>query len=116
VGGLVGGAIAGRQAAKAQAEVSAGTQSERWPTGKFAVGLTDQRLLTFNFTAMGKPKELTAEFSLQDVAQVELESKKLMKVVRFGFADGSSVVVECGKLEKVDEFVSAFDKAKAGQG
>ncbi len=115
VGGLIGGAVAGRQAAKAQAKAGAGSRAADWPPGKFAVGLTDQRLLTFSFTAMGKPKEMTSEFPLQDVAQVVLESRKLMQVVRFGFTDGSSVVVECGRLEKVGDFVSAFEKAKANQ-
>lgn len=115
VGGLVGGAIAGRQASKAQANMVAGSSASKWPGGKFALGLTDQRLLAFNYTAMGKPKEMIGEIPLQDVAKVELESKKLMQAVRFDFSDTSSVVVECAKLEKVGDFISAFDKAKASQ-
>jgi hypothetical protein len=56
VGGLIGATIAQRQAAKSQA--TSGPLATAWPKGNSAVGLTDQRLLIFNHTAMGKPKDL----------------------------------------------------------
>lgn len=115
VGGLIGGAVAGSQAKKAQANMATGSLATKWPAGRFAVGLTEQRLLAFNYTAMGKPKEMTAEFPLQDVAQVALESKKLTQAVKFEFSDTSSIVVECGAREKVGDFISAFEKAKANR-
>ena len=113
VGGLVGAAIAGKQASKAQAGAGEGTMAQGWATGRFAVALTDQRLLTFNYTAMGKPKDLTSEHPLSDIASVEKTPKKLTQGVRFGFADGSSVEVECAKLEKVGDFVTAFLSLKS---
>lgn len=115
VGGLVGAAVAGRQAQKAHAKVGEGTLASGWPQGRLAVGLTDQRLLTFNYTALGKPKDMTGEFPLNEVSSVELEKKKVANAVRFAFVDGSAVEVECAKLEKVGDFVSAFQGVKAGQ-
>lgn len=116
VGGLVGQAVAGKQAAKAQAGAAEGSMAQGWATGRFAVALTDQRLLTFNYTAMGKPKDLTTEHPLSDIAAVEKTPKKLTQGVRFSFADGSAAEVECAKLEKVGDFVSAFESVKAGTG
>lgn len=112
VGGLVGAAVAGKQAAKAQAQAGEGSIAKNWATGKFAVALTDQRLLTFNYTAMGKPKDLTSELNLDQVANVEKTKKKITNGVLFSFADGSAIEVECGKLEKVGDFVDAFQKVK----
>lgn len=115
VGGLIGAAVASRQAAKAQAGVGGGTVASRWPGGRFAVGLTDRRVLTFSYTAMGAPKEMTGEFPLSDIAGVDVDKKKISTLVRFNFADGSAAEVECAKLEKVGDFVEAFQGAKARQ-
>ena len=114
VGGLVGAAVAQKKAGKAQAGATEGSIAQNWAKGRFAVALTNQRLLTFNYTAMGKPKDLTSEMPLAEVASVDLEPKKLTKGVRFAFSDGSAIEVECAKLEKVDDFVSAFQQVKAG--
>lgn len=114
VGGLVGQAIASKQAAKAQAASGEGSMAANWATGRFAVALTDQRLLTFSYTAMGKPKDLTSEHPLSDISSVEKTPKKLTQGVRFGFVDGSAVEVECAKLEKVGDFLDAFQSVKAG--
>lgn len=113
VGGLVGGVIASRQASKAQAEAGAESLAASWPQGRHAVGLTDQRLLTFNYTFMGKPKDLTGEFPIAKVASVDQGEAKITKSVRFTFADDSSIEVECAKLEKVGDFVSGFKTVKA---
>lgn len=108
VGGLIGGAIAARQAAKAQAGAAAGSGAANWPQGRCAVGLSDQRLLLFDYTAMGKPKDLVAQYELGEVAAIDLDSKKLTQAVRFSFTDGSSVVVECARMEKVDDLLAAY--------
>jgi len=115
IGGLVGEAVAHRQASRAQAEAGAGSVAGNWPTGNSAVGLTEQRLLAFNYTAMGKPKGLIAEFPLDQLASVELEKKKVTaNALRFHFTDGSAAEVECAKLEKTADFVEAFQRVKAG--
>jgi hypothetical protein len=112
VGGVIGAGIANRQANKSRSEAGEGSTAANWATGRFAVGLTDQRLLTYNYTTLGKPKDLTSELPLDQVTSIELEKKKIMKGVRFGFSDGSSVELECARLENVEDFVSAFQKVK----
>jgi hypothetical protein len=115
IGGLIGSAVAQRQASKAQAAAGGGSLAATWPTQNSAVGLTPQRLVLFNFTAFGKPKDLVAEFPLGQVQSVELEKKKVTaNALRFGFSDGSAVEVECAKLEKTADFVEAFKRTKAG--
>jgi hypothetical protein len=114
IGGAIGAAVAHRQASKATAEAGEGSAAGNWPSGNTAVGLTNQRLVLFNYTALGKPKDLVAEFPLDQVAAVELEKKKITaNALRFSFQDGSSVEVECAKLEKTADFVEAFGSAKA---
>ena len=115
VGGLIGAAVADRQAKKAKAGMGEGSIAASWPSGKHAFGLTDQRVLAFNFTAMGKPKDLQTEIPLDQVADVKLGKAKITKAVQVEFTDGSAIELECGKLEKVDDFIAAFKQAK-GQG
>ncbi len=113
IGGGIGAAVSGRQAAKATANAGPGSMAAGWPSGNSAVGLTDQRLVLFNYTALGKPKDLVAEFPLDQVASVELEKKKITaNALRFAFTDGSGIEVECAKLEKTADFVDAFRSAK----
>jgi hypothetical protein len=119
VGGLIGATIAGRQAKKANEGVAEGSVAASWPQagmGGLAVGLTNQRLLTFSFTAMGKPKDLTGEFPIEQVSSVDMDKRKITNGVRFAFSDGSAVEVECAKLEKVDDFLSAFQGVKGSAG
>jgi PH (Pleckstrin Homology) domain-containing protein len=115
VGGIVGDTWSGSQSKKAMENAGEGSSAGSWPSGNTAVGLTDQRLLLFDYTVMGKPKDLVAEFSLGDVLSVELEKKKITaNAVTFSFTDGSSVQVECAKLEKTADFVEAFRATKGG--
>lgn len=115
IGGVVGATVAHRQASKAQAAAGEGSMAAAWPSGNSAVGLTAQRLVIFNYTAMGKPKDLVAEFPLDQLQAVEMEKKKVTaNALHFRFVDGSAVQVECAKLEKTADFVEAFQRAKAG--
>lgn len=115
VGGLIGVALSGRQASKAEAAAGEGSLAATWPSGNAAVGLTEQRLLLFSYSAMGKPKDLVAEFPLDQVQAVELEKKKVTaNNMHFRFVDGSAAQVECAKLEKTGDFVEAFDRLRAG--
>ena len=115
IGGAVGAVVADRQASKARGAAGDGAIAATWPSGNTAVGLTNQRLMLFNYTAMGKPKDLVAEFPLDQVGSVELEKKKLTaNALRFEFTDGSGVEVECAKLEKTADFVEAFQQTKSG--
>lgn len=113
IGGLVGAAVAERQAKKSQSGQTEGSTAAGWPSTKSAVGLTDRRLLIFNYTAMGKPKELIGEFPLDQLASVDVD-KGMTNKVRFAFTDGSAAQVECAKMEKVGDFVSAFQNTRSG--
>lgn len=115
IGGVVGETISHRQATKAQAAAGEGSLAAGWPNGNSAVGLTEQRLLIFNYTAMGKPKDVVAEFPLDQLEAVEVEKKKVTaNALHFRFVDGSAVQVECAKLEKTADFVEAFERTKGG--
>lgn len=113
-GGIIGTVASDRQSKKALADATAGSNAGTWPSGNCAVGLTNQRLLLFNYTFTGKPNELVAEYPLDQVATVELEKKKITaNALRFEFTDGSSVEVECAKMEKTQSFVDAFGTHRA---
>jgi hypothetical protein len=115
IGGLVGDAVARRQAGKARAAAGEGAVAQSWPAVNAAVGLTPQRLVLFNYTAMGKPKDLIGEVALDQVASVELEKKKVTaNALRFVFTDGSAIEVECAKMEKTADFVEAFQRTTSG--
>lgn len=113
IGGAVGAAVSDRQAKKAQANQTEGSISANWPAARCAIGLTDRRLLMFDYTMMGKPKDLIAQFPLDSVASLDL-AKGVTNKINFNFNDGSAAQIECAKLEKVGDFVSAFEKVKSG--
>ena len=114
IGGVVGAAVAGRQAKKGAAEQTEGSAAASWPPVRSAVGLTDRRLLIYDYTVMGKPKDLVGQFPLDQLASLEID-RGVTNKVRFAFNDGSAAQVECAKLEKVGDFASAFESAKAGR-
>jgi hypothetical protein len=111
IGGAVGAVVADRQAKKAQAQQAEGSAAKEWPAVRSAVGLTDRRLLIFDYTFTGKPKDLIGQFPLDKIASLDIE-KGLTNKVRFTFTDGSAAQLECAKLEKVGDFESAFNGAK----
>lgn len=114
VGGLLGAGIAHLQTKKARAGTGEGSMASNWPAAAFALGFTDQRLLAFKRSALlGRPKDLQAEVPLDQVADVRTEKGALMRKVHVAFVDGSSIALECGKIEKVEDFISAFTTAKA---
>ncbi|MFP5352449.1 MAG: PH domain-containing protein [Actinomycetota bacterium] len=113
IGGVLGAAVAQRQAKKGAAEQAEGSVAATWPTVRSAVGLTNRRLLIYDYTMMGKPKDLIGEFPVDTIASVDVD-KGITNKVRFGFNDGSAAQVECAKLDKVDDFVSAFQNVKSG--
>ena len=112
IGGAVGAVVADRQAKKAQSQQGEGSAAASWPSVRSAVGLTDRRLLIFDYTFAGKPKDLIGEFPLDQIASVDID-KGVTNKVRFSFTDGSASQVECAKLEKVGDFASAFESARS---
>ncbi len=114
IGGLAGAAVASKMAKNAKEAGAAGAMASAWPNGQCGVGLTDQRLILFNFSMMGKAKDLVAEYPIEQVTSIEQEKKKITDAVRFSFADGSAIQVEVKKLEKTEEFTGAFGTTKRG--
>lgn len=115
IGGAVGAVVADRQAKKGQAQQTEGSAAKEWPAVRSAVGLTDRRLLIYDYTMMGKPKDLVGQFPLSQIASVDLD-KGVTNKLSFNFTDGSAAQVECAKLEKVGDFKTAFESAKATSG
>lgn len=113
IGGVVGALAADHQAKKAAANQTEGSTAATWPTVRSAVGLTDQRLLVFDYTFTGKPKDLVGQVPLDQVASLGVD-KGITNKVTLGFNDGSAVQMECAKLEKIDDFVAAFHSVKPG--
>lgn len=113
IGGVAGMVVADRRAKKAKERQTPGSAAADWPAVRSAVGLTDRRLLVFDYTAMGKPKSLVGQAALDQVASLKVE-KGLSNKLTFEFSDGSAVNLECGKLEKLDEFLSALEGVKPG--
>ena len=115
LGGAVGAVVADRQAKKGKGQELEGSIAAGWPAERSAVGLTDQRLLIFNYTFMGKPKDLIGQVRLDQVSSLEVD-KGVVNKVRFSFNDGSSTQLEVAKLDKLGDFVSAFEKIRSGAG
>jgi hypothetical protein len=113
IGGALGAVVSDRQAKKAQGRQTEGSAAAEWPAVRSAVGLTDRRLLIFDYTFMGKPNNLVGQFPLDQIASLEVD-KGVTNKVRFSFNDGSAAQLECAKLEKVADFASAFESAKSG--
>lgn len=113
IGGAVGAVVANRQAKKAQGQQTEGSAAATWPAVRSAVGLTDRRLLIFDYTMMGKPKDLIGQVPLDQVASLDVD-KGVTNKVRFTFNDGSAAQLECAKLEKIGDFASAFESIKSG--
>ena len=113
IGGALGAVVADRQAKKAHATQNEGSAAAAWPTERSAVGLTDRRLLIYDYTFMGKPNNLIGQFPLDQIASLAVDIGVTNKV-SFTFNDGSAAQLECAKLEKVGDFQSAFEKVKSG--
>jgi hypothetical protein len=89
IGGAVGAVVGDHQAKKGSAKQTEGSIAASWPIVRSAVGLTDRRLLIYDFTFVGKPKDLVGEFSLDQVASLDVD-KGVVNKVSIGFNDGSS--------------------------
>jgi hypothetical protein len=113
IGGALGAVVADRQAKKTHADKTEGSAAAAWPVARSAVGLTDRRLLIYDYTVMGKPKDLIGQFPLAQIDSMSVD-KGVTNKVSFKFTDGSASQLECAKLEKVGDFEKAFQNVKQG--
>ena len=113
LGGVVGMAVADRKAKKAKQQEAEGSAAAGWPAVRSALGLTDRRLLVFDYTPMGKPKNLVGQVGLDQVASLSVD-RGITNRLTFEFGDGSAVKLDCAKIEKLDDFLTAFESVKPG--
>ena len=114
--GVVGAAVSDRMAAKRQdehGEDAGGGLAAGFPTGDVALGLTARRMLVFKHSQLsGKPKEMLAEYPMDQVAGLAQEKRKVARSFHVRFADGSLVDLDVVKMARPDEFIAAFDRLR----
>lgn len=118
VAGAAGAVVAqrkARQRAEEHGDALGAGLAERVPEGKdLVIAVTDRRLMFFSFLAMkGHPGDLVAEYSLDEVASIEAERKRLMVTLLITFADGSVVDFDAQKMAKPAALVEGYASARA---
>lgn len=110
----LGGAIGALAAGRGGAEQVEGGLADRFPAGQHYLVVTDRRLLACSVSTMtGKPKELVAEWTLDEVLAIATESGRLALPMTIAFADGTAVSVEAAKGTGGDTLAPAVEQAKA---
>jgi hypothetical protein len=109
------GAVVSERAAKKRREGHEGATDEgsaaAFPAGDVALGLTHRRMLVFKHSQVsGKPKEMLAEYPLDQVAGMSQEKRKLHRSFHLHFVDGSLVDLDVVKMAKPEEFIDAFGR------
>jgi len=115
LGGAVGAAIVNRKSGDADEAIPG--LADKYPVGQHYLVLTNTRLLTASVSAMsGKPKELAAEWRIDEVSSIETEPRKMATPMTITFADGSVAQIEGAKgtgAETVPEAFNASGRAQA---
>jgi len=108
VAGAIGGAVADARR-KEEAAAEEDSLATRIPGGRVVLAFSAQRFLVFEHGAMsGRPKELIAEFSWDQIAGIELSDGKLKQDLTVGFSDESSAVFEVVKSARPKPFMEAY--------
>ena len=108
VAGAIGSAVADARR-KEQAVAEENSFAAQVPGGRVILAFSAQRFLVFEHAAMsGRPKELTASFSWDQIAGIELGDGKLKQDLTVGFTDDSSAVFEVVKSAKPKPFMEAY--------
>ncbi|MEM7324004.1 MAG: hypothetical protein AAF531_13025 [Actinomycetota bacterium] len=110
LGVSVGEQLAKRRRAENQEAGDAGIAAD-FPGENVVLGLTETRLVVFSHsTMMGKPKNLIADYPLDDIAAMDIHAAKaLHKKVRLFFTDESAVDFDAPKASQVDDFCVALN-------
>ena len=123
LGGVVGAVAAGRAAKKREAEAeeeAAGSEApadgglaSQISVSPAVLGLSAQRMLVFGHSKLsGRPTDLDVAYSIQDVAGMTSEKKKMSATLDISFADGSTAQFEVVKPAKPGPFVEAYERLK----
>jgi|GEM_PF-3325201 len=86
--------------------------ADRVPKQNVYLTITTQRLLVHTASGLGKPKDLAAEFELDDVANVRLDPTSRGKEAFVHYSDESITNIAMVSPQKPDEFVAAFEQVK----
>lgn len=86
--------------------------ADRFPAGQHYLVLTDRRLLVYSVSAMsGKPKELKAEWSRDELAGIATEPGKLAIPMSIAFADGTAIQIEAARGTNAESLPEALTAA-----
>jgi hypothetical protein len=117
VGGVVGSAVAGKVAKKRAGEhegADDGGTAASFPAGDVVLAVTANRFLVFGHAKMsGKPKELKAEYSLDQISEITVDKRKMHYSMVVRFSDNSVVDLDAVKMAKPGKFVDALARVKA---
>jgi hypothetical protein len=118
-GGLVetiaADAIRGSMAEKIRAgEGEVSGDAATWPAidnGVFVI--TRRRLLVYDGTkGVKKLGEPLRTYPIESVAGISYEKKSIYNVIRVAFADGSTIALDAGKGQRLDDLVASVGLAK----
>jgi hypothetical protein len=119
-GGLVeniaGDAIRGSMAEKIRAaEGEVAGDATGWPpldNGAFLV--TSHRLVVYDGTkGLKKLGEPVGAYPIERVSGISYEKKSIYNVIRIAFADGSTISLDAGKGQRLEDLVASLQQAKA---
>ena len=119
LGGLVeniaGDAIRGSMAEKIRAaEGEAVGDAASWPpidNGVFLV--TRRRLLVYDGAkGLKKLQAPLGTYPIERIAGISFEKKSIYNVIRVAFVDGSTIALDAGKGQRLDDLVSAVQTAR----
>ncbi|MDH4277948.1 MAG: hypothetical protein OEW83_07675 [Acidimicrobiia bacterium] len=111
LGGVIGALAAGRGDRDTPAD---GGMAARFPEGQHYLVVTNRRLLACSVSTMsGKPKELVAEWPVDDVLAIATEAGKLSLPMTIAFTDGTAVGVEAANGTGGNTLAPAIESLRA---
>ncbi|MFA9565824.1 MAG: hypothetical protein ACERLM_14125 [Acidimicrobiales bacterium] len=112
IGAGVGGAVGAATAAAVTMDApphSTGGMADAYPEGQMFLAVTSQRVIVCPVAQMsGKPKEIAAEWPIEDVAGIAVEKGKLAHPTTIRFSDGSAAMVEAARGSGAEKVATLF--------
>jgi len=85
-----------------------------WPpldNGVFVI--TRRRLLVYDGAkGLKKLQDPTGAYAIERIAGISYEKKSIYNVIRVAFADGSTIALDAGKGQRLDDLVASVQLAK----
>ena len=119
LGGLVeniaGDVIRGKMAENIRAaEGAVNGDAATWPAVESCVfAVTSRRVVVYDgVKGMKKLQGPVAEYPIERIAGISYEKKSIYNVIRVAFADGSTIALDAGKGQRLDDLVASVQLAK----